>query len=157
MVKRLAIAVVVGSFVASTLGCASEQTSKNAPQGRSADMRVAEHDVFYLEIVTPEVEAACRLYAAAYGWQFLPAAPELGNARVATLPDGSLCGIRAPMRSDEAPVVRTYIRVMDVEIAVKQAEQLGAEIALEPTDIPGRGRIAIYFLGGIQQGIWQLP
>jgi len=31
----------------------------------------------------------------------------------------------------------------------------GAEIALEPTEIPGQGTIAIYIHGGIQQGLWQ--
>lgn len=120
-------------------------------------MRVAEHDVFYLEVVTADVQAASRFYSDAYGWQFMPEAPELGNARVATLPGGSLCGIRAPMRSHEGPIVRTYLRVTDVEVAVKKAAQLGARIALEPTDIPGRGRIAIYLFSGIEQGIWQLP
>jgi predicted enzyme related to lactoylglutathione lyase len=33
--------------------------------------------------------------------------------------------------------VRTYLRVSDIEIAVQKAEQLGAEIALEPTELPG--------------------
>ena len=120
-------------------------------------MRVAEHDVFYLEVVTADVQAASRFYSEAYGWHFMPEAPELGNARVATLPGGSLCGIRAPMSDHERPIVRTYLRVADVEVAVKKAAQLGATVALEPTDIPGRGRIAIYFIGGIEQGLWQVP
>lgn len=119
-------------------------------------MTVSENTIHYLEIVTPDVEAACDLYSQAYGWQFGPAAPELGGARVATLPDGSLCGIRAPMHEQEQPIVRPYLRVADVDAAAKQAAELGATIALEPTDLPGRGRIAIYFVGGIQQGIWQV-
>jgi len=84
-------------------------------------------------------------------------APELGNACVATLPDGSLCGIRAPMSVDEKPIVRTYLRVADIEKAVQSAAALEAKIALEPTEIPGRGKIAIYEYGGIQQGLWQVP
>ena len=31
-------------------------------------MAVPEHAVHYLEIVTPDVEAACHLYGTAYGW-----------------------------------------------------------------------------------------
>jgi len=53
--------------------------------------------------------------------------------------------------------VRTYLRVTDIETAVQEAGQLGAEIALEPVEIPGQGKIAIYQHGGIEQGLWQLP
>ena len=82
---------------------------------------------------------------------------ELGNSFVATLPDGSLCGIRAPMHEQEKPVVRTYIRVTDLEAAVKGAEQLGATFLLPPMEIPGHGMIAIYSHGGVEQGLWQVP
>lgn len=116
----------------------------------------SEHAVHYLEIVTPDIRATSDFYAKAYGWRFEPEAPELGNARVAKLPDGSLCGIRAPMSDEEKPIVRTYLRVADIDAAVKRAAQLGARVALEPMDIPGRGKVAIYFLGGIEQGLWQL-
>lgn len=119
-------------------------------------MTVPGHSVHYLEIVTPDVAAAVRLYGEAYGWRFEPEAPELGNARVATLPDGSLCGIRAPMGEQETPIVRTYLRVEDLEAAVRRAEALGATIALPPTELSGRGTIAIYFVGGVQQGLWQV-
>jgi len=120
-------------------------------------MSVPEHAVHYLEIVTPDVEAACLLYGTAYGWDFQAMEPELGNAFVAKLPGGSLCGIRAPLHDQEEPVVRTYLRVADIETAVQGAAQLGAQIALEPTEIPGHGKIAIYLFGGIQQGLWQVP
>jgi predicted enzyme related to lactoylglutathione lyase len=120
-------------------------------------MPVSEHAVHYLEIVTPDPEAASRHYGTAFGWKFEAMQPELGNAFVATLPDGTLCGIRAPMHPTETPTVRTYVRVTDLEAAVQAAVKLGGEIALEATEIPGRGRIAIYLYGGIQQGLWQLP
>lgn len=126
-------------------------------EGGSQHMSVPEHTVHYLEIVTPDVESACQMYSKAYNWQFEAAKPELGNASVATLPDGSLCGIRAPMHDQETPIVRTYLRVTDINKAVQEAAQLGAQLALEPTEIPGHGTIAIYMLGGIQQGLWQVP
>lgn len=120
-------------------------------------MPVPEHAVHYLEIVTPDVEAACHLYGTAYGWRFEAAQAELGNAFVATLPGGGLCGIRAPMSDQETPVVRTYLRVADIETAAQRVEELGAEIALAPVELPGHGRIAIYLHGGVQQGLWQVP
>jgi len=120
-------------------------------------MTVADNCVHYLEVVTPDPEAARDLYAGAYGWTFGAAVPELGHAFGASLPDGALCGIRALMSDHEKPIVRTYLRVADVEKAASDAERLGAMIALGPTELPGHGRIAIYVHGGIEQGIWQLP
>ena len=120
-------------------------------------MAVPEHTVYYLEIVTADVEAARQLYSEAYGWRFEAKGPEWGNSLVAILPDGSLCGIRAPLSDSEKPIVRTYLRVTDIEAAVQEAGQLGAEIALQPMEIPGQGQIAIYLHGGIEQGLWQVP
>ena len=120
-------------------------------------MAVPEHSVHYLEIVASDPVAASHLYGKAYGWQFSPAVPELGNAFVAKLPGGSLCGIRGPLHEQEKPIVRTYLRVADLKAAVQKAAQLGATIALDSMEIPGRGKIAIYQLGGIEQGLWQLP
>jgi predicted enzyme related to lactoylglutathione lyase len=97
------------------------------------------------------------LYGEAYGWRFEAKGPEWGNSFVAILPDDSLCGIRAPLSASEKPIVRTYLRVTDIEAAVQEAERLGAEIALQPMEIPGQGKIAIYLHGGIEQGLWQVP
>ena len=119
-------------------------------------MEAPENALHYLEIVTPDVEAACLLYATAFGWRFEPAVPELGNARIATLPGGSICGIRAPLHAEEAPIVRTYFRVGHLETATREVERLGAKILLESMDLPGWGRISIYEFGGIQQGLWQV-
>lgn len=120
-------------------------------------MTVSEHDIHYLEIVTPDSEGARDFYGQAYGWEFGDATPELGNAYFASLPNGSLIGIRAPLRETEQPIIRTYLRVSDIQLSTRRAEELGATIALEPMEIPGRGEIAIYLLGGIEQGLWQVP
>ena len=109
----------------------------------------------YLEIVTPEVDAVCAAHAAAGGLTFSAPVPELGNARTAPLPSGALLGVRAPMHEQEEPVTRPYFLVEDIAAAVEAAVAAGAELALPPTEIPGRGRCAIYFLGGAQHGLWQ--
>lgn len=117
---------------------------------------VPENAVYYVEIVSKDVPGTRALYEKAYGWRF-ESKPELGNAFVASLPNGARFGIRAPLRPDEAPIVRTYLRVKDIDGAAKAAENLGGKIALEPTELPGQGKIASYLLGGIEQGLWQLP
>jgi predicted enzyme related to lactoylglutathione lyase len=122
----------------------------------SMEITVPEHSVHYLEIVTPDVTAACELYERCFGWHFQPMVAELGNASVAKLPGGSLCGIRAPMHPDEHPIVRPYLRVTDLKTAVERAALSGARILLDRMEIPGHGIIAIYSHGGIEQGVWQV-
>lgn len=118
-------------------------------------MAVPEHTIHYLEIVTPDVAATCEVYTQVHGWQF-KAVPELGFAFVAELPDGSRCGIRAPLRDTEAPIVRTYVRVAELEVATRRAQHAGAKLAIERMEIPGHGAIAIYLFGGIEHGLWQV-
>jgi len=112
--------------------------------------------VQYLEVVSPEVDATCSALAKLHGVRFGEPEAALGNARTATLRGGGRIGVRAPMRADEDPVVRPYVLVDDIEAAVKAAEAAGGKIAMHATEIPGHGKFAIYFLGGIQYGLWEL-
>lgn len=111
--------------------------------------------IHYLEIVTPNVDSTCDALASAHGTTFSDPIPELGNARMAPLDGGGSISVRAPMRTTETPVVRPYIKVDDLATAVEAARAAGAEIALPSMEIPGRGTIAIYILGGIEHGLWQ--
>ncbi|RPJ03264.1 MAG: hydroxylase [Spirochaetaceae bacterium] len=133
-------------------GCSKPGKNGGNPRGAAP-----EHSIHYLEIVTTDVEAACQHYTKAYGWQFKPAGPELGNSFTAEIPGGSLCGIRGPLNSEETPIVRAYLRVADIQKATQEAERLGATLLLDTMDIPGWGKISIYEFGGIQQGLWQVP
>ena len=112
--------------------------------------------VQYLEIVTPDMDAMCDSLGALHGVTFSEPKAEFGNARTAALEGGGLIGVRAPMRSDEAPVVRPYLLVDDIESAVEAARAAGAEIAIPPMEMPGRGKFAIYIQGGIEHGLWQI-
>jgi predicted enzyme related to lactoylglutathione lyase len=91
-------------------------------------MTAPEHAVHYLDIVTPDAEAVRDLYEESYGWRFQPMEPALGNAFVAELPGGALCGFRAPMHAEEKPTVRTYVRVADIKASVQRATQSGATL-----------------------------
>lgn len=110
----------------------------------------------YLEIVATDVDATCSAYAAASNLKFGPPQAELGNARTATAEDGYTVGVRAPMHDAEQPVVRPYRLVDDIEAAAAASVAVGGEIAHEPMEIPGRGKFAIFTLGGVQHGLWQL-
>ena len=112
--------------------------------------------IHYLEIVTPDVDSTCATHAKLHHVTFGPAVPELGQARTAPFGSGGMIGVRAPMHEAEESVIRPYTKVADLEVAVATAANMGAEIALSSMDIPGRGKIAIYILGGVQHGLWQV-
>ena len=111
--------------------------------------------VHYLEIVTPRVDETCAALAKVHGVTFGEPVAALGNARTASLRDGGRVGVRAPLRADEAPVVRPYVLVDDIQGAVRAAAAAGAQIAVPPMELPGQGTFAIYLLGGIDHGLWQ--
>jgi len=112
--------------------------------------------IHYLEIVTADVEATCGSLAKLHDVTFGEPEAQLGNARTAALAGGGRIGVRAPMHEAEKPVVRPYVLVKDVAASVEAAKATGGELAVPPMEIPGQGKIAIYFLEGIEHGLWQL-
>lgn len=113
-------------------------------------------NLHYLEIVTTDVDAACKLYSQIHGITFGDPIQNLGGARTANLTNGGMMGVRAPMHDGEKPVTRAYVLVDDIEATVATAAKAGAEIAVPPMKIEGYGQCAIYILGGIEAGLWQL-
>lgn len=111
--------------------------------------------VQYLEFVTPDVDAVCSSLGSSE-IEFGDPVEALGNARTASLADGSMIGVRAPMGDAEEPVTRAYLLVNDIEAALEDAVKAGGQIAHPPLGLPGLGTFAIYLLGGIQHGFWQL-
>lgn len=112
--------------------------------------------IHYLEIVSHDLDGVCKAYEATHSVTFSEPDPFLGGARTCTLADGSIVGVRAPMRDDEAPVVRPYWLVDDIEQAVTEVKAAGGQIAMEPMELPEKGKFAIYLLGGNDHGLWQL-
>ena len=112
--------------------------------------------IYYLEIVTKDVDAVCANYAQMHGVTFGEGDAGLGGARTAPLPGGGMVGVRAPMHEAEEPVVRPYLLVDDIEAAVAIAVEQGGEIAHPPLELPGHGTFAIFIQGGIHHGLWQV-
>ena len=111
--------------------------------------------VYYLEIVTKNVDEVCAAYGAAGDVKFGKPDPGLGGARTAPLAGGGMVGVRAPLRDTEAPIVRPYWLVKDIKAAVAAAQKAGGQVAVEPMEIPGHGKFAIYLQGGVDHGLWE--
>ena len=125
-----------------------QETSKSETKGKSMQLQ-------YLEIVTSDAERLCQYYASIHGITFSEPVMNLGNARTAKMEGGTVLAIRGPMRESEAPAIRPYTLVDDVEKAVAAAKEAGAEIAIPKMEIPEHGTIAIVIIDGIECGLWQ--
>lgn len=111
--------------------------------------------VGYLEIVTADVEAICRLYSELHGVEFGQADQSLGNARTAKLKSGGMLDVRAPMHAGERAVVRPYLCVDDIESSIAAAAKKGAKVIVPPMKLGGHGTCAIFVQGEIEFGLWQ--
>ena len=111
--------------------------------------------VHYLEFVCDDVAAQCAALEASHALSFGPAVPELGNARVAEGTGGTRVGVRAPLADHEQPIIRPYLAVDDIALAISQAEAKGAVVAYPATQQGDTGTWAIYIVGGLQVGLWQ--
>lgn len=153
--SRIAQFLMAATLCATFVGC---RAPGEVAGGGTAPVEAAEAGVrlHFLEIVTPEVDATCGSIEATHGVRFGEPQADLGGARTAGLASGGLISVRAPMNPAEDTVVRPYLLVDDIETALANAAAAGAEIAMPATPLEGRGTFAIYFLGGIEHGLWQL-
>jgi len=87
--------------------------------------------VHYLEIVSDQVDAVCKAYETAHRVSFSEPDDLLGGARTCALSDGSIVGVRGPLRDTEEPIVRPYWLVDDIEQAVA---------SIQNTDVPKHRR-----------------
>ena len=111
--------------------------------------------IHYVEIVCRDVASQCAALERVHGVSFGPPLADLGQARVAGAPNGSLIGVRAPLAEHEEPIIRTYLEVEDIAKSIREAEAAGAMIAYPPTKQGDTGMWAIYILGDVQFGLWQ--
>jgi predicted enzyme related to lactoylglutathione lyase len=110
------------------------------PSGQVTPGRMVWHD-----LVTTDLEGAKRFYGGLFGWTFRDYETRRGRYAVASLDGEPVGGILQPKA--ESPENHsqwvTYFSVDSVDSATHAAEGSGAHVALQPEDLPGRGRAAL--------------
>jgi predicted enzyme related to lactoylglutathione lyase len=100
----------------------------------------------WYELVTPDADAAKAFYGSIVGW----------TGSVFPMPEGGMpyhiwqagdVGIGGMIETEQSPtggpVWLAYFHVADVDAATSENAQAGGRAHLEPTDLPGIGRIAL--------------
>ena len=118
-----------------------ECTHEEAPM---PEMTRYEHGVpSWVDIGTPDPQAALAFYASLFGWQGQDMGEEAGHYTIVSK-DGKQVAAISPAQDSGPPRWTTYINVDDVDSVTKNAESAGGAIIVAPMDVMNAGRMAIY-------------
>lgn len=110
----------------------------------AGDAPVAEGVFVWDELMTSDVDAAKRFYGELYGWTTEDV--EMGPAGTYTLfkvGDTSVGGCLSNAQSQAPPHWYPYVAVDDADATTKKAEELGAQVYVQPASIPEVGRFSV--------------
>ncbi|WP_417597001.1 VOC family protein [Pararhodobacter oceanensis] len=98
----------------------------------------------WYELITGNPDAVQDFYAAVMGWGFAPMPGGAMDYRVASAKGADIAGLlRTPPEAQGMPDMWFfYVGVEDVDAAASKVSDLGGQVNIPPTDIPGVGRFA---------------
>jgi predicted enzyme related to lactoylglutathione lyase len=96
----------------------------------------------WLDLGTPDIDAAAAFYEGTFGWQFQSAGPEAGGYGFLQK-DGKTLAAVGPLTEEGASSAWTvYFRTLDADATAKAVEQAGGTVRFPPTDVFTEGRMA---------------
>jgi predicted enzyme related to lactoylglutathione lyase len=100
----------------------------------------------WLDIMQPDPDAAKEFYGALFGWELENTAPEgaPGPYYVARIRGRAVAAIGGPPRDGVLPMWNPYTAVESADRAAARVRQAGGTVIVEPMDIPGAGRLAVF-------------
>lgn len=112
----------------------------------------------WVELGTPDIEAAAAFYGALFGWEIpeQPNSAQLGGYRRAKKDGKDVAGVAPLMQEGQPPAWSTYISVEDAEATTAAIREAGGAVHVEPMDVVGLGRMAVFTdPEGAFFGTWQ--
>ncbi len=112
----------------------------------------------WVDLATPDIEAAARFYGEVFGWEVpeLPTSAEMGGYRRAKKGGKDVAGVMPLMQEGQPPAWSTYVSVDDADATAAAVTANGGSQVAEPMDVMDLGRMAVFTdpEGGFF-GIWQ--
>lgn len=110
----------------------------------------------WVDLGTPDVEAAAAFYGALFGWTFESAGPDAGGYGMFTL-DGRTVAAVGPLGEPGATSSWTlYFCAPDADATAKAVREAGGTVRAEPFDVFTAGRMAQFTdPAGAQFAVWQ--
>lgn len=110
----------------------------------------------WVDLMTPDQEAARAFYGALFGWQIDVGPEETGYYGMASVDGRNVAGIGGMMGMDHPPVWNTYLATADADATSKAVEAAGGSVVAPAMDVMDFGRMAFAQVpsGGVF-GYWQ--
>jgi hypothetical protein len=112
----------------------------------------------WVDLATPDIEAAARFYSDLFGWDVpeQPNSAEMGGYRRAQRNGKDVAGMMPLMQEGQPPAWSTYVAVADADATAKTVAEAGGTVVAEPMDVMDLGRMAVFTdPTGAFFGIWQ--
>lgn len=110
----------------------------------------------WLDLGSPDIDAAAAFYGAVFGWEFVSAGPEAGGYGFFQVGEKTVAAI-GPLTEEGASSGWTlYFKTPDVQAAARAVREGGGEVRLEPMDVMGEGAMGQFTdPQGAQFACWQ--
>jgi len=112
----------------------------------------------WVDLGTPDVDAAVDFYSGLFGWEVPPAenVENTGGYRRVTKNGGDVAGMMPLMQEGQPPAWTTYVAVRDADATAAAVREAGGTALAEPMDVMDLGRMALFAdPAGAVFGIWQ--
>jgi predicted enzyme related to lactoylglutathione lyase len=112
----------------------------------------------WVDLASPDCEASERFYAGLFGWTATDPGPveESGGYRMLQRDGRNVAGL-GPLQNDSQPAMwTTYVGTDDADAVAERVRQAGGQVMMEPFDVLGAGRMAVFGdNGGAVISVWQ--
>ncbi len=109
----------------------------------------------WVDLGTPDVEAAIAFYGGLFGWSATVGPPEAGGYAIAELKGKPVAGL-GPQMNPGPPFWATYVNVTDADAITPLVTANGGSVIAEPFDVMDVGRMGIFVdPTGAVFSVWQ--
>jgi len=110
----------------------------------------------WVDLGTPDIDAAAAFYGAVFGWQFQSAGPDAGGYGMFTL-DGKTVAAGGPLTEQgAAPSWTVYFHTADADATAEAVTKAGGSVTVAPMDVFTAGRMAQFAdPEGASFAVWQ--
>ncbi|MEV3932512.1 MULTISPECIES: VOC family protein [unclassified Streptomyces] len=110
----------------------------------------------WIDLGTPDIDAATTFYDGLFGWELVPGGPETGGYGMYQLRGRTVAGVMTVPEDQGKPAWSVYFQTPDADATARTVEQAGGSAAFPPMDVLDYGRMGGFTdSAGAYFGVWQ--
>ncbi|MFG2925168.1 VOC family protein [Streptomyces sp. NPDC048305] len=110
----------------------------------------------WIDLGTPDIDAATGFYGGLFGWELVPGGPETGGYGTYQLRGKTVAGVMTVPTEQGKPAWSVYFRTPDADATARAVEKAGGTAAFPPMDVLDYGRMGGFTDStGAYFGVWQ--